>query len=281
MRRLLRLMTTLAAGFMLLAAAAQAQVKAPEAPASATPAAEPAIEPAAAKVLKAMSDYLTNAPHLRLDVSDTMDIMNDDGAMIQYGHERTILVSRPDKLQSIVEGDLRHDAVFYDGKKLTVWNPSENVYAQLDTPPTIQETLAMIREKYGLELPASDIVVPNIYEQIEKVALEGRYVGLHSVDGHPCHHILLAGPRADWQLWIDAGDKPVPRKIVISYRERPGHPQCTLHFKSVEAPATLAPETFMFEPPAGAEKVPFHPLDAKAAAQKAGDKAKEKTDETK
>lgn len=272
----------LTAIFAMIAPATQAQDKPASPPTTATstaPAADPDIDPAAVEILKKMTDYLSKATNLRIDVSDSIDIMNDEGAMIQYNHERTLLLSRPDKLAAVVEGDLRHDAIFYDGKKLTVWNPTANVYAQIDAPPTVDELLTALREKYGIELPGADIIRSNLQDVVKGAALSIRYIGLHNTGGVSSHHVLVAGPKADWQLWIDAGDKPVLRKIVIQYRERPGRPQCTLIFKSIEVLDTLAPESFMFEPPVSAEKIPFHPLSAKEQAKAAS--AKEGANEKK
>ena len=61
-----------------------------------------------------------------------------------------MIVSRPNKLHAERKGDLIDQTFYYDGKTLTLYNPSDKVYATEPAPGTIEELLDYARESLGL-----------------------------------------------------------------------------------------------------------------------------------
>jgi len=51
------------------------------------------------------------------------------------------------------------------------------------------------------------------------------------VDGVECEHLAFRGVDTDWQIWIETGARPVPRKYVITSKTLAGAPQYTLRIK--------------------------------------------------
>jgi hypothetical protein len=69
-----------------------------------------------------------------------------------------------------------------------------------------------------------------------------------------------------WQIWIDAGPEPIPRKLVIAYGDELGIPQYTATIRrfTVE-PKAAAESLFKFTPPTSAQRIePARFLDAKS-----------------
>ena len=64
----------------------------------------------------------------------------------------------------------------------------------------------------------------------------------------------------DWQIWIEVGPQPIPRKYVITSRAVTGAPQYTLRIKEWRMDPQVAASAFAFSPPAGAQKVDFKTL---------------------
>ena len=56
----------------------------------------------------------------------------------------------------------------------------------------------------------------------------------------PCHHLAFEQATIDWQLWIDAGKDPLPRKLVITYKTEDEVPQVHGDHPEVESRATAA-----------------------------------------
>ncbi len=76
-----------------------------------------------------------------------------------------------------------------------------------------------------------------------------------TVLGVPCEHLAFTQTNIDWQIWIEDGAKPVPRKFLITYKDEPGSPQFTALFSNWDFETKLPDFVFKFEPPAGASKI--------------------------
>ena len=55
------------------------------------------------------------------------------------------------------------------------------------------------------------------------------YVGQSKIRGVLCHHLSFDGDNVQLQVWIDAGDKPLPQKVVLTHKNLPGSPQWTAY----------------------------------------------------
>jgi hypothetical protein len=72
-----------------------------------------------------------------------------------------------------------------------------------------------------------------------------------------CEHLAFRNAEVDWQLWVEIGARPVPRKLVITSKHVAGAPQYTLRIKEWKTDASVAPDAFVFKPPSNAKKVEF------------------------
>jgi hypothetical protein len=72
-----------------------------------------------------------------------------------------------------------------------------------------------------------------------------------------CDHLAFRQAGVDWQIWIEQGDKPVPRKVVITYKELPARPQYTSYLSDWNLSADVKDEQFVARIPEGAKKVEF------------------------
>ena len=59
----------------------------------------------------------------------------------------------------------------------------------------------------------------------------------------------------DWQLWVEAGANPIPRKLVITSKAVGGEPQYTLVIKDWRTDVPADDAAFVFNAPSGAQKV--------------------------
>ena len=213
------------------------------------------IDPEADQVLKRASQYLISATQFKFDADKTIDVVLDSGQMIQLSDTTRISVSRPDKILAQSTGDTTNEQIWYDGKTLSVWSPEQNSYATIDVPNTIDKMMDYVVEKYGAALPLADLVVSDPYKSATQRVRSGHYLGLHYVGDLKCHHLAFRQEGLDWQVWIEAGDKPLPRKLVITYKELPGHPQFTAIFDKWDMSPRLSDSLFTFKVPLGAKKV--------------------------
>ncbi len=221
---------------------------------------EQVVDPQADDALRAMSKTLAGAKELSFRAQSTVDEMLESGQIVQYSSTRKVIVRRPDRLALAADGDLFRRRVWYDGQTLTVLDVDANAYATINVPATIDDMLDFVIGEYDLTVPLADVLYRDPYEVLIENVDTGEYLGVHEVDGHPCHHLAFQQEVIEWQVWIDAGEVPVPRKVVITYTQLPGRPQLVATLSEWNLSPTLSER--MFEPrlPADAEQAEMDDL---------------------
>jgi hypothetical protein len=222
----------------------------------------PSIDPEADGVLRQLSERNKQVKAAVFRLTDTIDDVQADGRKVQYSHVRELTVVRPDKLKVESTGDVTHRTLWKDGKTLTVLDRDKKVYAQLPDPGTIEQAIDMLQEKYGMSMPAADLLSSDLYKTMTAACTAIQYIGLGRVGGEEtCHHLAFTGDTVDWQMWITTGDKPMTRKMVITYKQLPGEPQYTMQLLKAEISNTITDAVFTCEIPKDADKIEVCPVD--------------------
>ena len=222
---------------------------------------KPAIDPKADAVLHQLSDHNKQVKAAIFRVTDTIDDVGLDNRKVQFAHVRELTVVRPDKLKIETTGDITSRTLWKDGKTLTVLERDKNVYAQIPDPGTINQAVDLLQEKYNMSVPASDLLSPDVYKTMTEGCDAINYVGLGYVGEEKCHHLAFTRDNIDWQLWVTAGDKPSPRKMVITYKHLPGEPQYTMQLLKIEYNPRINNSVFACQIPKGAERIEFQLAD--------------------
>ena len=220
------------------------------------PAAKPRIEPKADEILKKACACLADLKQFGVNVEETFDEMNVSGQKIQLSNRRAVLVRRPHGLFARSKGDTSNRLFYYDGKAIALFDPTAKVYATHEAPATLDAMFDFLHENLGFSIPTADLLFSDPYKVLTEQVEAGEYVGLHHVGETKCHHLAFQQRRIDWQVWIDAGEKPLPRKFLLTYRRMPGEPQFSTVF-DWDISAKIAEDAFAFKPPAGAKKIAF------------------------
>ena len=226
------------------------------------------MDPQAEKLLRRMSDYLAGRQQFAVKAESSLEVVLTSGQKLQYDSPATLTVSRPNKLRAHRKGDIVNQEFFYDGKTLTLYNPRENLYATTAAPPTIDEMLDFAREKLDIIAPGAEILYKNAAERMLKVTTSGFVVGPSVVGGVKSTHLAFRGAEVDWQIWIEEGDKLLPRKFILTSKQVKGEPQFTLLVRAWDLAPKLTDKEFTFVPPKGAKKIDFLNLTAGAAKPK-------------
>jgi hypothetical protein len=223
--------------------------------------AQPAgIDPQATKLLKASTDFLASQQRFSVEARNTLEVVLTSGQKIQFGHAARMSVQRPNKLRADRTGDLVEQSFFFDGKSLTLFNPAEKYYATVPAPGTLEEMLDLARTQLDIVAPAGDLIYKNAYDILMTDVTQGFVVGKGVVEGVRCDHLAFRAPHVDWQIWIQEGKEPLPRKLVITTRDVANAPQFSVVVTKWNLKPTFTAQTFSFSPPSGAKKVDFVPL---------------------
>ncbi len=206
------------------------------------------------QILRQMSDFLTSAQSFGFTAHEVIDEV-EEGRRIQYSNSRSVVLRRPSHAVTEVYGDLVNRSVWYNGKSFTLLDREFNTYIQVPAPDNIDALLDEIEEGLGIVVPLSEMLSENVYRVLTQQIRQASYLGLHQVRGIECHHLIFTQQDLDWQLWVEASSTPVPRKIVIVYKQEPGIPQYAAVFSEWDFNVATPDELFEFSRPEGAQQI--------------------------
>lgn len=210
---------------------------------------------AAFKVLKGMSDYLASQKTISLSFDADVEVITPDIEKIQFASSGQLLLSRPDKLRAIRIGGYSDVEFVFDGKTASVVDRSTNGYVQFDAPGPVDQLIDKLRNDYAMALPGADLLASNVFEVLSEDVLHGADIGRGVIGGVECEHLAFRSQDTDWQLWVQVGDAPIPRKFVITSKTEAGAPQYTLVIREWKTDAQPAADAFAFKPAEGAKKL--------------------------
>jgi len=239
--------------------AAPMQVRADEA--SAVAAREAETNAARAKqILRSMSDYISGQKNVAAEFDLALEAITPALEKIQFDSSGHMLLSRPDKLHVSRTGGYSDVELIYDGMIATVYSKSHGNFAQLEVPGSVDKLIDELMDKYGIVMPGADLLLSRPYDELIAGVLEARYIGRGVIDGTECEHLAFRNFDTDWQLWVELGDHPVPRKYVISTKTMAGAPQYTVHIRQWTGSGVPAGDAFTFKQPEGVKRVAFDAL---------------------
>jgi len=246
MRRFQMNQTAITVALALLATSAVAQVPAA--------AAEAALDAGAMAALQNMGAYLRTLKDFQVEVKTTDEDVLDDGQKIQYAGVTNLLAQMPGRLRAEVAND-RHDRLYlYDGKNFTLYAQRLNYYATVPAPPTIGQLADKVEEDYGFSVPLADLFRWGSPSWTADGITAATDFGPGVVEGTTCEQYGFRQADMDWQIWIQKGDHPLPRKLVITTKTDEARPQHTAVYTWNLAPS-FNDKAFTFDPPAEALKV--------------------------
>jgi len=218
----------------------------------------PAIDPRATQIVRQMTDYLSGLNEFTLHATTTMELVTNSDMVLDSDRVLDVYVQRPDHLRMDSHVPDHSRQIFYDGKTITIYTPNMKYYAVVPAPATIAQTIQEIRAK-GINFPLADLLSSDPYTAITSRARHGYYIGESLVGEVLCKQVAFRGKDMDWQIWVEADSTPLPRRVVIVDRGAPGWPRYTATVTDWNTSPTFSPDTFVFTPPASAQKIPFNP----------------------
>jgi hypothetical protein len=214
------------------------------------------VDPKADRIMERACEQLKSAPGFSVRADISYDDILTSGLTVQYQRSSELVLDRPNHLRVDNESDKGSRTILYDGKTLTVFDPEMNMYVQVPAPDTIDATLDKLEER-GVSLPLDDLMSSEPCAWLHEAVWDGFYGGRHYLDGGFVHHLLFRVAAADFQVWIQGGEVPVIRKVIIEYREKEGKPRYEARLSDWNFRPDIKAEEFTFTPPEGASRIEF------------------------
>jgi hypothetical protein len=209
----------------------------------------------AARLLKAMSDYTAAQKSISATFDSDIEVVTPELEKVQFTSSGKLQLTRPDKLRVSRTGGYADVQLIYDGKTFSIYGNNAKAYVQADLAGTIDQLVDLIQTKSGAAMPGTDLLLSNAYDELMSGIVQAQHIGQGVVDGVECEHLAFRGVDTDWQIWIESGARPIPRKYVITSKTVAGAPQYTLRIKDWNTDAISDVDAFVFKPPAGVTKV--------------------------
>ena len=218
--------------------------------------AKPAVDPAALAALRKMGEFLRNQPAFAVQSRATTDDVLPSGQKVQYGGTVDLRIRRPDKMRMDIAGDRRTERMYYDGKTFTVFGEKAGFYAAFPAPATLTELKDVLEKRYAIDLPLADLFYWGTEHDGTGAITGATHVGVANVDGFMTDHYAFRQKDVDWELWIEQGGRPVPRKLVITTTTDRTKPQHSMVLNWDLAPK-FEDQLFTFVPPANVHQIEF------------------------
>jgi hypothetical protein len=231
------------------------QAPAPTRAAPSGTAAQP-VDPAAVDALRRMGAYLQTLRTFEVRSTGSNDYVLDNGQKVQFAQAVTFKVRRPNAFRIAFASDRKTRDYFYDGRSLTVFAPRMKYYAQVEAPPTIGEVFDLVAERYDINVPLEDLFVWGTPQARFNEIKAAMHVGYARLEDAECDHYAYRQGDIDWQVWIERGARPLPRKLVITTRTDQAQPEWAAVFDWSLNPH-FAADTFTFRAPSGAQRIPL------------------------
>ncbi len=214
-----------------------------------------AISPHANELLRRTSDYLAQAQFFSVNAEVWQDAVLASGQRVQATRTIDLEVRRPNRLHAEIRSTRRNRGIWYDGKAVSMLDRNRGTYGVVSAPNSLDQMLETSMTRFGIGIPLDDLIESNPYASVVGNVTSGIDIGPATVLGVACEHLAFSQTNIDWQIWIEEGPRPVPRKILITYKDEEGSPQYTAIFSDWDFLTKLPEFVFNFEPPPGAAKV--------------------------
>ena len=212
----------------------------------------------AREILMEMAGFISKTRRFRVTIHSAHDAVQGDGRKIEYGEIRNVIIDRPDRLRIEIErSDGNRSLVLYDGRNITVNSLAQNVYAQTEKTGGIDAAITYFIRELHMYLPLAVLLVSSLGTELENRVQSIDYVESTNIPGIPSHHLAGRTETVDFQVWVAAGDRPLPLRVVLTYKNADGQPQYRAQFSDWDLAPEISNAIFEFTPPTGSQKISF------------------------
>jgi hypothetical protein len=208
-----------------------------------------------------MGAHLQTLRRFRVSTDLTAERVLADGQKLQHTARADLDVERPNRLRVRMFSARSERELIYDGKTVTLWTPAQKYYSTVAFAEPFDVLVDRLQDKYAVQVPLSDLFIWGTPDApLDKIE-SAMNAGQDFIGDDLCDHYAFRQGTIDWQIWITAGSKPLPRKIVITNRGDEARPQSVSLLDWNLRPA-FKESTFRFVPPKGARLVEIVPRKA-------------------
>ncbi|MFL5523278.1 MAG: DUF2092 domain-containing protein [Gemmatimonadaceae bacterium] len=221
------------------------------------------IDQTAIAALNKMGSYLRSLKAYEVRATTTQDDVLSTGQKAQFTGTQDLLIRQPNGLRAELTSEGQHRFMFYDGKNFTLYADGPGFYATVPAPSNLRELGDTLQKKFAIEMPLRDLFLWGTDAASSKAIRSAVDLGPTQVDGTTVQHYAFRQDGVDWQVWIQNGDYPLPRKLVITTTDDDARPDYSAVLDWNLAPS-FNTEAFVFYPPSSAKRIAIRRADSAA-----------------
>jgi hypothetical protein len=205
-----------------------------------------------------MANFLANARQFQTNVRMGYEVVQESGQKIEFSEQRQITIARPDRFRvEILKSGGEKGLVLFDGHTITAYSETQQVYAEAKKPGSLDVALVYFLRDLKMRMPLALMFSGNFPEEMDKRIEELALVEVSTISDKACVHLAGRTGQVDFQVWVPQKGNPLPRRVVITYRDEEGQPNFWADFVDWNLAPSISRQDFTFKPPAGAERIPF------------------------
>jgi hypothetical protein len=218
------------------------------------------VDPASIQVLNDMGAYLRSLKRYAVSTELTGERVLADGQKLQHTATAELDVASPNRIRARMSSARSQREIYYDGKLATISIPAQKYYSSVEFSENIGGLVTKLEDRYGVEIPLYDLFTWGTPAASTDKIESAMNAGQDFIGADLCNHYAYRQGNFDWQIWITAGAKPLPRKLVITNRADEARPQ-SVTLMDWNLKPTFKDTVFKFIPPKGSTAVELRPLD--------------------
>ncbi len=218
------------------------------------------VNPEAVQALQKMGAYLQTLKRFSVSTELTGERVLEDGEKLQHTATADLDVDRPNRIRAVMRSARGEREILYDGKTATLYTPAQKYYSSVAFSGNVGALIDQLHSRYGVDFPLADLFIWGTADAPTNQFESAMFAGQDLIGNDVCNHYAFRQKNVDWQIWISAGAKPLPRKLVITRRDDDARPQSVSIIDWTISP-TFTDSVFSFRPPAGAKKIEVVPVD--------------------
>jgi len=207
-----------------------------------------------------MTDYMAAQTTISYSYDSVLEVVTKDGQKLGLASSGVVTINHPDKMRATRAGGFADIEMVFDGKTLTMFGKTANLYTRIEIPGTIDHLIDELRDTYGRPLPAADLLKSDAYDQLMKEVIDAKDLGSGVIGGVECDFLAFRTKDVDWQIWIAQGDRPYPCKYVITSKHIASGPQYTIQIRDWKTGDEVAADDFGFGNSTNAKEISLKDL---------------------
>lgn len=179
----------------------------------------------------------------------------------------SIVAEKPNRLAIRTTRGMMGSDIISDGEKMFTYVSALKTYREREAPAKYDELFQDpgMAAAGGMGVFVLQLVAENPYDSIMDGVTSTEYVGKESLDGVDVHHLRFTQEQFDWEMWLRAGDDPLLHQLSVDVTKSMGamlgqggqDPQMKItmvkRYEDWKLDEAVAPNTFVFKPPADAK----------------------------